>query len=74
MATNKLALIRYKTIDGCLRNRYRKWTLDSLIEKVSDTLKMLSPRGGAYWNFDYRFRYFSEQSAHRHRGPVRVSQ
>jgi len=38
MATNKLALIRYKTIDNCLRNRYRKWTLDSLIEKVSDAL------------------------------------
>jgi len=38
MAINKLALIRYKTIDDCLRNRYRKWTLDDLIEKVSETL------------------------------------
>lgn len=38
MAVNKLALIRYKTIDDCLRNRYRKWTLEDLIEKVSDTL------------------------------------
>lgn len=38
MATNKLALIRYRTIDNCLRNRYRKWTLESLIEKVSDAL------------------------------------
>ncbi len=38
MATNKLALIRYKTIDGCLGNRYRKWTLESLIEKVSEAL------------------------------------
>jgi len=38
MATNKLALIRYKTIDNCLRNRYRKWTLENLIEKVSDAL------------------------------------
>jgi predicted DNA-binding transcriptional regulator YafY len=38
MSVNKLALIRYKTIDECLRNRFRKWTLDSLIEKVSDAL------------------------------------
>ncbi|WP_343523515.1 WYL domain-containing protein [Pedobacter sp.] len=38
MAINKLALIRYKTIDDCLRNRFRKWTLDDLIEKVAETL------------------------------------
>lgn len=38
MATNKLALIRYKTIDNCLRNRFRKWTLEDLMEKVSDAL------------------------------------
>lgn len=38
MAVNKLALIRYKTIDDCLRNRYKKWTLEGLIEKVSETL------------------------------------
>lgn len=38
MAVNKLALIRYKTIDDCLRNRYKKWTLENLIEKVSETL------------------------------------
>jgi hypothetical protein len=38
MSVNKLALIRYKTIDDCLRNRYRKWTLEDLIEKVSDVL------------------------------------
>jgi predicted DNA-binding transcriptional regulator YafY len=38
MSINKLALIRYKTIDDCLRNRYRKWTLDDLIEKVADVL------------------------------------
>ncbi|WP_437921935.1 helix-turn-helix transcriptional regulator [Sphingobacterium sp. LRF_L2] len=36
MAINKLALIRYKIIDNCLRQRHRKWTLDDLIEKVSD--------------------------------------
>jgi len=38
MSVNKLALIRYKTIDDCLRNRYRKWTLDDLIVKVADVL------------------------------------
>lgn len=38
MATNKLALLRYKIIDECLQNRFRKWTLDDLIEKVSDAL------------------------------------
>ena len=38
MALNKNALIRYKTIDYCLRNRQRKWTLDDLIEKCSDAL------------------------------------
>ena len=38
MATNKLALLRYKTIDECLKNRFRKWTLNDIIEKVSDAL------------------------------------
>lgn len=38
MAINKLALIRYKTIDDCLRNRIRKWTLDDLIKKVAEVL------------------------------------
>lgn len=38
MAINKLALIRYRTIDKCLRNRYRKWTLEDLIDKVSEAL------------------------------------
>lgn len=38
MALNKLALIRYKTIDDCLRNRFRKWTLEDLIAKVSEVL------------------------------------
>jgi len=38
MSINKLALIRYKAIDECLRNRYRKWTLDDLIEKVAAVL------------------------------------
>ncbi|MET0243037.1 MAG: WYL domain-containing protein [Flavitalea sp.] len=38
MAVNKLALIRYKAINDCLRNRYRRWTLEDLIEKVGDVL------------------------------------
>jgi len=38
MSINKLALVRYKTIDDCLRNKRRKWTLDDLIEKVADVL------------------------------------
>lgn len=38
MASNKNALIRYKTIDNCLRNTARRWTLDDLIEACSDAL------------------------------------
>lgn len=38
MAANKNALIRYKTIDQCLRNTMRRWTLDDLIEACSDAL------------------------------------
>ena len=38
MPANKHALIRYKTIDRCLRNRYRKWTLEDLIEACSKAL------------------------------------
>ena len=38
MSVNKLALIRYKTIDECLKNRFRKWTLDDIIERVAQML------------------------------------
>ncbi|WP_158974837.1 YafY family protein [Cellulophaga sp. L1A9] len=38
MALNKNALIRYKSIDKCLQNNYRQWTLDDLIEACSDAL------------------------------------
>lgn len=38
MATNKNALIRYLTIDKCLQNTLRKWTLDDLIEACSEAL------------------------------------
>ncbi len=38
MPINKLALIRYKTIDACLQNRFRKWTLEDLMEACSDAI------------------------------------
>jgi predicted DNA-binding transcriptional regulator YafY len=38
MSQNKNALIRYKTIDKCLQNQYRTWTLDNLIAAVSEAL------------------------------------
>ena len=38
MALNKNALIRYKTIDKCLQNNYREWTLDDLIDACSNAL------------------------------------
>ncbi len=38
MPANRNALIRYKTIDTCLRNRYRQWTLEDLIDACSDAL------------------------------------
>lgn len=38
MPANKNALIRYKTIDNCLRNRYRRWTLNDLVDACCDAL------------------------------------
>ncbi len=38
MPVNRNALIRYRTIDNCLQNRFRKWTLDDLIEACSEAL------------------------------------
>ena len=38
MPVSKNALIRYKTIDRCLQNRYRRWTLEDLIEECSKAL------------------------------------
>ncbi len=38
MPANKNALIRYKTIDKCLRNPYRRWTLEDLVDACSDAL------------------------------------
>lgn len=38
MPANKNALIRYKTIDNCLRNRYRRWTIEDLVDACCDAL------------------------------------
>lgn len=38
MSINKFALIRYKTINDCLRNRYRQWTLEDLMEACEEAL------------------------------------
>ncbi|RNC83143.1 MAG: WYL domain-containing protein [Balneola sp.] len=38
MPVNRNALIRYRTIDNCLRNRQRLWTLEDLIERCSEAL------------------------------------
>ncbi|MBQ0030612.1 MAG: WYL domain-containing protein [Bacteroidales bacterium] len=38
MPANKNALIRYKTIDNCLRRKNRRWTLEDLVEACSDAL------------------------------------
>ena len=38
MAWNKNALLRYRTIDKCLQNHLKKWTLDDLIEACSEAL------------------------------------
>lgn len=38
MPVNKNALIRYKTIDNCLRNPYRRWTVEDLVDACADAL------------------------------------
>ncbi len=38
MPVNRNALLRYTTIDNCLKNRYRKWTLEDLIDACSEAL------------------------------------
>lgn len=38
MPVNRNALIRFRTIDECLRNRARRWTLEDLIEACCDAL------------------------------------
>ena len=38
MPVNRNALIRYRTIDKCLQNRRRKWTIEDIIEACNDAL------------------------------------
>lgn len=38
MASNKNALIRYKTLDKCFRNQFKNYTLEDLIEECSEAL------------------------------------
>jgi len=38
MPVNRNALIRYRTIDQCLQNRFKKWTLEDLIDACSDAI------------------------------------
>ena len=38
MSTSKNSLLRYKTIDNCLRNRRRKWTLQDLMKACEEAL------------------------------------
>ena len=43
MATNKNALIRYQTLDKCLRNPGRRYFIDDLIEECNVALRALNP-------------------------------
>lgn len=38
MSSNKNALIRYKTLDKCLKNKYKQYTLEDLIDECSEAL------------------------------------
>lgn len=38
MPVNRNALVRYRTIDNCLRNRQRRWTLEDLIDACAQSL------------------------------------
>lgn len=38
MPVNRNALIRYRTIDKCLQNRRRRWTIEDLIDACSEAL------------------------------------
>ncbi len=38
MATSKNPLLRYKTIDRCLRNRHRRWTIEDLMTACNEAL------------------------------------
>lgn len=38
MSSNKHALIRYKTLDKCLKNKYKQYTLEDLMDECSEAL------------------------------------
>lgn len=38
MSSNKNALIRYKTLNKCLKNKFKKYTLDDLMDECSEAL------------------------------------
>jgi predicted DNA-binding transcriptional regulator YafY len=38
MPVNRNALIRYRTLNSCLRNKYKKYTLEDLVEACSEAL------------------------------------
>lgn len=38
MPLNRATLIRISTIDRCLQNHYRRWTIDDLIDACTDAL------------------------------------
>ncbi|MCC8114431.1 MAG: hypothetical protein LIP03_10680 [Bacteroidales bacterium] len=39
MPANKNALLRYRTIDQCLRNPYRLWAIEGLAEAIAQSLR-----------------------------------
>ena len=44
MPINRAALIRISTIDRCLQNRYRRWSIDDLIDACTDALAEFEAR------------------------------
>ena len=38
MPVNRNALIRYRTIDKCLQNGQRRWTIEALIDACNNAL------------------------------------
>jgi len=38
MSINKKAMLRYKIIDDCLRNRYKKFNIDDILDKCNEML------------------------------------
>lgn len=42
MATNKNAQVRYRVLDECFKNRFHRYTIDDLVDKVNYELKDLT--------------------------------